>query len=107
MDQITKHRLDEAAKAFIATIDHGRVCKLASSYHPKLWRCRIFGEVEKGSYNACFPVVFLDPEEDHEAEKWVVRIPLLPRLAFPEEKLRSEIATMKWVLVSLQSTFNF
>ncbi|WEW56652.1 hypothetical protein PRK78_002100 [Emydomyces testavorans] len=32
-----------------------------------------------------------------DGEKWMVRIPLLPRLAFPEEKMRSEIATMKYV----------
>ncbi|KAI1941182.1 hypothetical protein LOZ66_001690 [Ophidiomyces ophidiicola] len=30
-------------------------------------------------------------------ERWMVRIPLLPRLAFPEEKLRAEIATMKFI----------
>ncbi|WEW60876.1 hypothetical protein PRK78_006364 [Emydomyces testavorans] len=32
-----------------------------------------------------------------EGEKWIVRIPLMPRLAFPEEKMRGEIATMKYV----------
>jgi hypothetical protein len=28
-------------------------------------------------------------------ERWIVRFPILPYLAFPEKKLRSEIATMK------------
>ncbi|WEW57028.1 hypothetical protein PRK78_002487 [Emydomyces testavorans] len=96
MDQIKKDKLNKAAIAFIASIDQARVCALASSFHPKKWTCRIFGDVTKGSYNACFPIVFLDAE-GNEAEKWIVRIPLLPRLAFPEEKMRSEIATMKYI----------
>ncbi|KAI1944149.1 hypothetical protein LOZ12_004268 [Ophidiomyces ophidiicola] len=50
----------------------------------------------QGSYNINFPVVFCDPD-GREMEKWIVRIPLIPRLAFPEEKMRGEIATMKYV----------
>ncbi|KAI1974377.1 hypothetical protein LOZ53_002829 [Ophidiomyces ophidiicola] len=50
----------------------------------------------QGSYNINFPVVFCDTD-GCEMEKWIVRIPLIPRLAFPEEKMRGEIATMKYV----------
>ncbi|KAI1919889.1 hypothetical protein LOZ65_004282 [Ophidiomyces ophidiicola] len=50
----------------------------------------------QGSYNISFPVVFCDPD-GCEKEKWIVGIPLIPRLAFPEEKMRGEIATMKYV----------
>lgn len=96
MDQIKRLKVEEATDGFIASIDHARVCALASSFHPEKWLCRIFGEVTKGSYNVCFPIVFLD-SENNDVEKWIVRIPLLPRLAFPEEKMRSEIATMKYI----------
>ncbi|KAH6717298.1 hypothetical protein BKA61DRAFT_642467 [Leptodontidium sp. MPI-SDFR-AT-0119] len=58
--------------------------------------CRVFCEPKKGSYNVCFFIVFISDEGDTD-EKWVIRIPLTPRLAFPEEKMRSEIATMKYV----------
>lgn len=99
MDQITKHKLDQAAQELIDSIEPSKVCQLASSFHPKARACRIFSEWKKGSYNVCFPVVFdADADADSmegEGEKWMVRIPLLPRLAFPEEKMRGEIATMK------------
>ncbi|EEP81030.1 predicted protein [Uncinocarpus reesii 1704] len=96
MDQLKKYQLDEAAKAFIAAIDRDRVCSLASSFHRESWPCRIFGDVSKGGYNACFPIVFITPE-GNKADRWMVRVPLIPRLAFPEEKMRSEITTMKYI----------
>ncbi|KAI1935159.1 hypothetical protein LOZ66_005465 [Ophidiomyces ophidiicola] len=97
MDRITKHRLDAACDEFIKAIDPFKACELASTFHPKQLTCRIFGEWKKGSYNVCIPVAFEDGTEGM-GEKWMVRIPLLPRLAFPEEKMRSEIATMKYIM---------
>ncbi|PGH05240.1 hypothetical protein AJ79_06851 [Helicocarpus griseus UAMH5409] len=97
MDQITKHKLDQAAQSLIASIDPSKVCDLASSFHPDKIPCRIFSDWIEGSYNVCFPVVFNQDERSMEGEKWMVRIPLLPRLAFPEEKMRGEIATMKYI----------
>ncbi|EEP78199.1 predicted protein [Uncinocarpus reesii 1704] len=94
MDQITEHKLNAACNDFVAGIDPLKVCDLATSCHPKKVACHILGEWKRGSYNICIPVVF---EDDGKSEKWVVRIPLLPRLAFPEEKMRSEIATMKYI----------
>lgn len=95
MDQITKRNLDQAAEDLIASINQSKICELASSFHPNKSACRIFSEWKKGSYNVCFPVVFNNDINSLEGEKWMVRIPLLPRLAFPEEKMRSEIGTMK------------
>ena len=95
MDQITKYRVDHAAEELIASIDCKRVCELASSFHPSKSPCRILSDWKKGSFNVCFPVIFNQDPETLDGEKWMVRIPLLPRLAFPEEKMRSEIATMK------------
>ncbi|KAI1945128.1 hypothetical protein LOZ07_003084 [Ophidiomyces ophidiicola] len=88
MDKITKHRLNAACDEFIKAIDPLKACELASTFHPKQLTCRIFDEWKKGSYNVCIPVVFEDGTEGM-GEKWMVRIPLLPRLAFPEEKMRN------------------
>ncbi len=96
MDQICRRLVDDATDAFIASINRSKTCDLASAFHPKRKPCCVFYETRKGSYNLCFPIVFLSNEGDTD-EKWVVRIPLTPRLAFPAEKMRSEIATMKCV----------
>lgn len=95
MDQITKHRVDQASEELIASIDPSRLCDLATSFHPAKAPCRIFSSWTRGEFNVCFPVIFTQDPESMEGEKWMVRIPLLPRLAFPKEKMRSEIATMK------------
>lgn len=98
MDQIRRKLVDDATDAFITSIDCSKICDLASTFHPEGKPCRVFCEPKKGSYNVCFFVVFPSGEGDADLdadEKWVVRIPLTPRLAFPEEKMRSEIATMK------------
>ncbi|KMP10204.1 hypothetical protein CIRG_09885 [Coccidioides immitis RMSCC 2394] len=93
MDLITQHRIKKEAQEFIACIDQSAICELATSFHPAKKCCRIFDEVKKGGFNVCFPVEFMDSP----GERWMVRIPILPRLAFPEEKLRGEIATMKFI----------
>ncbi|EEQ91569.2 uncharacterized protein BDCG_06689 [Blastomyces dermatitidis ER-3] len=109
MDQLTHHLLDREVKKFINSIDPALVCKLATFLHPEKKLCRVFSEPKKGSYNICFPILFTNttttnPTPDDEltepaepVERWMVRIPLLPRLAFPEEKMRGEIATMKYI----------
>ncbi|WEW60049.1 hypothetical protein PRK78_005533 [Emydomyces testavorans] len=99
MDEITRHRIEKEIEQFIASIDRSAVCELASAYHPKKQPCRIFDVEKKGAFNICFPVEFLEDATGARAtgERWMVRIPLLPRLAFPEEKLRGEIATMKFI----------
>jgi hypothetical protein len=94
MDQICRCLVDDVTDAFIASIDRSKICDLASTFHPEHKLCRVFCEPTKGSYNICFPVVFLLGEGVTD-EKWVIRIPLTLRLAFPEEKMRGEIATMK------------
>ncbi|RDL33120.1 uncharacterized protein BP5553_08559 [Venustampulla echinocandica] len=96
MDQIRRQLVNDATDAFIASIDCSKICDLASTFHPQGKPCRVFCEPKKGSYNICFFIVFLSDEGDTN-EKWVIRIPLTPRLAFPEEKMRSEIATMKYI----------
>jgi hypothetical protein len=102
MDQIHSRLINDATDAFIASIDCSSICNLASTFHPQGKPCRVFCEPKKGSYNVCFFVVFLSDEGGADTdEKWVVRLPLMPRLAFPDEKIRSEIATMKCVFCLL------
>ncbi|KAF2971191.1 hypothetical protein GQX73_g2405 [Xylaria multiplex] len=87
-DFIVKTRIHKERDAFIASIREEQVCNLASS-HRRGDRCRCFKAPVRGSYNVCFFVKFDD------GEKWVVRIPLAPCLAFgAKSKLESEIATM-------------
>ncbi len=101
MDQIQRRLVNDATDAFIASIDSSTICDLASTFHPRGKPCRVFCEPKKGSYNVCFFIVFVSDDGGTDTdEKWVMRIPLIPRLAFPEEKMRSEIATMKCVAVS-------
>ncbi|KAI1992052.1 hypothetical protein LOZ51_003675 [Ophidiomyces ophidiicola] len=99
MDDITRHYIDKKVEQFIASIDRDAVCELASSHHPSKKPCRIFDAEKKGAFNICFPVEFLEDSlgVHTTGERWMVRIPVLPRLAFPEEKLRGEIATMKFI----------
>ncbi|KAL2370348.1 hypothetical protein RJ035_002627 [Blastomyces gilchristii] len=112
MDQLTRHLLDKEVKKFIDSIDPALVCKLATFLHPEKKLCQVFSEPKKGSYNICFPILFTNtittnPTPDDEltepaepaepVERWMIRIPLLPHLAFPEEKMRGEIATMKYI----------
>lgn len=90
-DSIIKARVHSQRDEFIAAIHEEKVCELASSYRHGD-RCSYFAPPVRGSYNICYFVTFED------AERWVVRIPLAPCLAFPaKEKLESEIATMSYV----------
>jgi hypothetical protein len=73
------------------TQNEAAISKLASSYHPHGEDCTVFG-LARGSFNYCLFVEF-----NPSAMRWVVRIPLIPRLAFVDEKLDAEIATMKYV----------
>ncbi|QSS51765.1 hypothetical protein I7I53_07186 [Histoplasma capsulatum var. duboisii H88] len=98
MDLITEHRVKKEVESFIASIDQSAICDLASSFHPAKKQCRIFSDVKKGGFNVCFPVEFAqDAVDDGKPERWMVRVPVLPRLAFAEEKIRGEIATMKFI----------
>ncbi|KAH6716161.1 phosphotransferase enzyme family protein [Leptodontidium sp. MPI-SDFR-AT-0119] len=111
-DRIVQSRVHHERDQFIAAIHEDDICRLASSHHngdP----CKIFKPASRGSYNICYFVQFsshgLDVVadtgsgdgkhlQDENVEKWVVRVPLAPCLAFGRRnKLESEIATMQLV----------
>ncbi|KAJ2891959.1 hypothetical protein MKZ38_010502 [Zalerion maritima] len=80
---------------FIASIQEDDILRLASSYHNGE-PCSIFQNPMRGSYNICYFVQF--PFQGGGTEKWVVRVPLKPCLAFGgRNKLENEIATMQLV----------
>lgn len=79
---------------FIASIRHEDVCSLATLYHNGD-ACEFFKSPIRGSYNICYFVQFYSLT-DEDGDKWVVRLPLAPCLAFgSRNKLKSEVATMQ------------
>lgn len=80
-------------------INPDAICALASSFNHGE-PCRLFTEMKKGSFNLRYFVIFNSDEKSMNGDRWVVRIPNIPRLGFPMEKMRAEIATMKQVLVA-------
>lgn len=89
-DDIVRARIAKERAQFIASIPKDQICKLASSYRGDM-PCYHFAEHKRGCYNICFFVAFDD------GEKWVVRVPVAPCLAFePKSKAESEIATMQY-----------
>ncbi|KAI9768151.1 MAG: hypothetical protein M1839_004178 [Geoglossum umbratile] len=97
MDDLVKKSVRKKTDLFIKSISSTTVCNIASSYNDQR-PCRIFSEPTKGSYNICYPVAFMTTGG---IQKWVVRIPLEPRVGFVDEKLENEVAVMRSVLVGL------
>ena len=114
LDQIKAQEVLEAVDAFLDAIDKRQdsMCAVASSFRDGK-TFRIFDK-KKGGFNQCYFLEEVDdventPGEDTPGEETpgeeiiktrdrvVLRIPQMPRLGFPEEKLRSEIGAMKWV----------
>jgi hypothetical protein len=94
-DRIVQSRVHRERDQFIAAIHEDDVCHLASSYHNGDF-CSFFKPPARGSYNICYFVRFPSSHSSSEdAEKWVVRVPLAPCLAYGSRtKLESEVATM-------------
>ncbi|TWU71871.1 hypothetical protein ED733_003714 [Metarhizium rileyi] len=86
----TPEQDDELITTFIESIDSDAVCALASRYnHCK--PCRVVHRTN-GSFNVCFFVKF-----DNDDLRWIVRIPIIPSLHKPWQKLLSEVATLQFL----------
>ncbi|KAI9813342.1 MAG: hypothetical protein M1832_006357 [Thelocarpon impressellum] len=103
LDDLARECIQWASLAFVRRINREDVCRLASSFNHGR-PCHLAGEPKQGSFNVCFPVIFdahaaadLPENEQNQPQKMMVRFPIMPRVAFPAEKLRGEIATMKYV----------
>lgn len=92
---IVEDRAHKARDEFIATIQDSKILALASSYHNHE-PCHIFRPLARGSFNVCFFVEFeATPVGSKSRDRWVVRIPIPSRVPWPDEKIDSEVATMK------------
>ncbi|KAH8661725.1 hypothetical protein BGZ61DRAFT_368626 [Ilyonectria robusta] len=89
---IIKDKADKERQRFIDFIDTDAICRLASSYHAGL-PCKTFGSPKHGSFNVCVFVEF----DTSPPERWAVRIPLPARAAWIDEKIETELATMRYV----------
>ncbi|KAH9205016.1 hypothetical protein DL95DRAFT_470977 [Leptodontidium sp. 2 PMI_412] len=98
LDRIVEKRIHRARDKFIDAIKPGDICSLASSYHDND-PCDFFKEPKRGSYNICFFVQFrIDGKISEKGDRWVVRVPLSPCLAFgAQAKMEREFATMQLV----------
>lgn len=88
-----------ACSGFVIDINRDDVCRLASLFNYGRPR-HVSGEPKKVSFNVCSEVIFASPPSQAnpgtaEPERWITRFPMLACLAYTEEKLRGEIATMK------------
>ncbi|THW08543.1 hypothetical protein D6D24_09119 [Aureobasidium pullulans] len=84
-----QHATNKWAKHFLDKYGDQGVEKLASSYRegqPCRWELK-----KNGSFNSCHKVVF----EDGTA--WAVRFPIPGRVMHPDEKIRREVAIMRFV----------
>ena len=99
-NQIKAEQILAAVDAFEKSIDKEAVCVVASSFHGgNVYK--IFGE-KSGSFNLCYFIEFDAPNQvedpnssSEKRDRWVVRMPKVPRLGCLDEKHRSEIATIK------------
>lgn len=90
----TSEQDDVVIKAFIESIDSEAICSLASGYNHGQ-PCRVVNR-SNGSFNVCFCVEF-----DNDGPKWIVRVPILPSIYKPWQKLLGEVATLRYDLCIL------
>ncbi|TQV98062.1 Protein kinase-like domain [Cordyceps javanica] len=81
--------LKEAANAFIQALQPEAIEALAS-HHNDGKPCKIFYRLF-GSFNVCYFVQFED------GVPWTIRIPIMPRLFQPWDKVQSEVATLNYI----------
>lgn len=95
---MVQDRIKRARTRFIESIDRDAIPELASSHHQNV-SCRFFKPLRHGGFNVCFFVEFESPDSLSSKDRWVVRVPIPGRtpVAWIDEKLEVEVATMKYV----------
>ncbi|OBT61013.1 hypothetical protein VE03_09603 [Pseudogymnoascus sp. 23342-1-I1] len=66
------------------------ICQLASKF-PDGRLCYV-ADLKCGSFNFCIKVQFKD-----DGVEWVLRFPIPGKVMFPEQKVRAEVATMRYI----------
>lgn len=94
-DKIVEEKVVLEREAFIRSVDRQAICDLASSYHSGVG-CTIF-RTKHGSFNVCFFVEFNPPSHGGQPDRLVVRVPFPGRVPWVDEKIDSEVATIKYI----------
>lgn len=91
-DDLTLSRHDNDRSAWNRKLSQvgPSVCQLASRFRNNQ-PCYV-ADLKCGSFNFCIKVHFED-----DGEEWMLRFPIPGRVMFAEQKLRSEVATMKYI----------
>ncbi|KAH7175799.1 hypothetical protein EDB81DRAFT_771123 [Dactylonectria macrodidyma] len=89
---VVRAKVEREIDQFVESIDTDAVCRIASSYHGGV-PCKTFGAPKHGCFNICISVVF----DTSPPEKWVVRIALPALDAWIDERIETQLATMKYV----------
>ncbi|KAH6973808.1 hypothetical protein BKA56DRAFT_645862 [Ilyonectria sp. MPI-CAGE-AT-0026] len=89
---ILKDKAKKNRQRFIDSLDTEAICRLALSYRGGI-PCTTFGSPKHGSFNVCVFVEF----EISPSKRWAVRMPIPTRAAWIDEKIETELATMKYV----------
>ncbi|KAH6705777.1 kinase-like domain-containing protein [Verticillium dahliae] len=92
---LTDDQYKQSRKRFIKSLDDNAICALASRYNNGKF-CRVVGKAS-GSFNVC---VFIEFYED--SAKWIVRIPIEPAFDDAWIKIKSEVATMRYLKLETQ-----
>ncbi|KAK1765089.1 hypothetical protein QBC33DRAFT_594069 [Phialemonium atrogriseum] len=96
-NRIVDEKITREREEFIGSIERQAICDLASSYHDSVG-CKVF-RTTHGSFNVCFFVEFNPVSPGGKPDRWVIRIPFPGRVPWIDEKIDSEVATMKLVLL--------
>ncbi|KAM5354995.1 hypothetical protein ACJ41O_001641 [Fusarium nematophilum] len=89
---ILRDKVEKAHQSFIDSIDNEAICRLASSYRNGT-PCKTFDNPKHGSFNFCVFIEF----DTSPPERWVVRIPLPARAVWIDERIETQLATMRYV----------
>ncbi|KAK1767337.1 hypothetical protein QBC33DRAFT_65943 [Phialemonium atrogriseum] len=99
-DPILQDKMITERERFVNSIDPEAVCRLASSYHNGD-HCKVFRPPKHGSFNVCWFVEFdltaVSRDTQVRPDRWVVRIPISPRVPWIDEKIEVEVATMSYI----------
>ena len=89
-DLILERSRESTLRNWAANVHDEDVIRLAAKYRPDQPQC-IVECVLGGSFNICYQVVFTD------GLQWIVRVPKPGRSMYMEEKVRGEVAAIKYI----------
>lgn len=89
-DIILERSRDSTLRDWVFNVKDEDVIRLAAKYRPDQPQC-ILECILGGSFNICYKIRFTD------GLQWIVRVPKPGRSMYREEKVRSEVAVIKYI----------